>query len=426
MSKNKDFLKDARMTKLSIQELRELFGHLASFSTSPSEKGTTRLAYSDTDEQAHSYLMDKMQSLGLNVRQDSAGNIFARLSGFAPELPAVGTGSHIDTVPLGGNFDGVVGVLSSIYALSQFMPKQLKRDVEVIVFRAEESSRFGFSCVGSKILAGKIDIENWEKNQDDSGVNIFQAIDQAGYDSINVKNNGCVLPDNYFSSFIEVHIEQGKCLEFAGKKIGVVTGIAAPLRFCITIKGHADHSGATPMSQRQDALVAAAGIITDINYAACKESCYGTVGTVGKLDVIPNSINVIPGEVTFYVDIRGIEIESMHRVENSMNASVQKNATNTGTQIHVRCISRETPVKLDSKLCQEIEQLCVNNQISFMPMLSGAGHDTMNMASKFPSAMIFIPSHHGVSHHVDEFTEFDDILLGAQLLTKTLLVLANQ
>ncbi|WP_392559468.1 M20 family metallo-hydrolase [Orbus mooreae] len=414
------------MEKLTIAELKALFNYMATFSTSPRENGITRLAYSAVDEQAHHYLIEKMQTLGLIVRQDAAGNVFARLPGFAPDLPAVGTGSHIDTVPFGGKYDGVVGVLSGIYALSQFAPKQLKRSLEVIIFRAEESSRFGFSCIGSKVLAGHVDVKSWQKNRDNTGFDFFEVIDKVGYNATHVAENRCELSDNYFSAFVEVHIEQGKCLEVANKKIGVVTGIAAPIRFSVTIKGHADHSGATPMSQRQDALVSAASIITDINHSACKESCYGTVGTVGKLDVLPNSMNVIPGMVTFFVDIRGIEVDSMLRVENSMNLAIQKASSDHGTEIEVRCISHETPVKLDSNICKTIEQICIERQIPYMPMLSGAGHDTMKMASKYPSAMIFIPSLFGISHHVDEFTEFEDIMLGADLLKETLAVLANQ
>lgn len=423
------------MEKLTIEELKALFNYLSTFSSAnqahltqavgTQASGTTRLAYSEVDEQAHDYLIDKMQSLGLVVRQDIAGNVFARLPGYAPHLPAVGTGSHIDTVPLGGNYDGVVGVLAGIYALSQFSPQELKRNLEVLIFRSEESSRFGFSCIGSKILAGQVDVDSWQKNKDYSGLDVFQVLDQRGYNGAQVSVNQAELDDSYFSAFVELHIEQGKCLEAANKKIGVVTAIAAPIRFCVTVKGHADHSGATPMSQRQDALVTAASIILDINRAACKESCYGTVGTVGKLDVVPNSMNVIPGEVSFYVDIRGIEMDSMLRVENSMNVAIQKASADNGTEITVRCISRETPVKLDRDICHKIEQICINKQIAYMPMLSGAGHDTMKMASKFPSAMIFIPSLLGISHHADEFTEFEDILLGAELLQETLAVLAN-
>ncbi|RKS85170.1 N-carbamoyl-L-amino-acid hydrolase [Orbus hercynius] len=412
--------------KLTLSQLNALFDHLSTFSTSNHEKGTTRLAYSQVDEQAHEYLITKMKTLGLTVRQDAAGNVFARLAGFEPQLPAVGTGSHIDTVPLGGNYDGVAGVLSGIYALSQFEPGQLKRSLEVVIFRAEESSRFGFSCIGSKILAGQVDAESWRKNKDSSNEDIFQVLDRTRYSSEAVLNQQCELANDYFAAFVELHIEQGKCLEAANKQIGIVTGIAAPIRFCVTVKGHADHSGATPMNQRQDALVASVAIIADIHLAACKESCYGTVGTVGKLDVVPNSMNVIPGEVTFFVDIRGVELDSMLRVEQSMQAAIQKASFDTGTDISVRNISRENPVKLDLNIAKTIEQICLEKEIAYMTMLSGAGHDTMKMASKFPSSMIFIPSVLGISHHVDEFSQFEDIALGAELLKQTLAVLASE
>lgn len=408
----------------NIQEIKQLLEKLKTFSDKNNKEGVTRLAYTAEDEQAHDFMTKKLSQAGLSVRKDAIGNIFARLPGKDSTLPAVGTGSHIDTVPQGGAYDGTVGVISGFYALTQFKPKELLRDLELIIFRAEESSRFGFSCAGSKVLCTHIDANSWSENTDSNGINIFQSMDECGYSSKEIDN--CLLPDNYFSSFVELHIEQGKRLETNGLPIGIVNGIAAPTRFCITVEGAADHSGATPMNQRHDALVASAHIIEDINYAGCLESSWGTVSTVGKIEVSPNSMNVIPGKVIFYVDIRGIEVESIDRIIERLTISANKAEIDHGVSVMIRKISSEKPIKLDEDICDTIAQLCEEKGIHSMTMLSGAGHDSMNMAKKFPTAMIFVPSKEGISHHPNEYTSDSEIEVGANLLKDTLAVLANK
>lgn len=411
--------------KLTKNELIELFEEIRCFSECCAENGTTRLAYSETDEKAHNLLVEKMKRYGFDIRRDLIGNVFARLPGKDPSLPVIGTGSHIDTVPQGGNFDGVVGVLCGLYALTQFKAGELKRGLELVIFRAEESSRFGFSCIGSKALTGKINVDKWLQNKDKQGLTVFDAIKQTGYSDGNITNENSEIANDYFHSFIEVHIEQGKRLEAENEKIGIVHGIAAPTRFCVTVRGQADHSGATPMHQRSDALLASTAIIQSINLTACKESIYGTVGTVGKLDLLPNSMNVIPGEVSFFVDIRGINTESIHRVVEGLNSAIEKAKADNSVQIAIREISCESPVKLDDSVCRVIEASCKEKGVSYMKMLSGAGHDAMYIAEKCPTAMIFIPSKGGISHHKDEFSHFDDVYLAAELLKSSLHSLAN-
>lgn len=408
----------------TFKDMNCLFETLKAFNKPDEQYGITRLAYSVEDEVTHQYMIELMISRGLSVREDAMGNVFARLPGKNSQLPAVGTGSHLDTVPQGGAYDGALGVITGFYALMQFRPGELLRDLELVIFRAEESSRFGFSCAGSKAIIGGASTELWTENFDDHGKNIIQVIDEIGYSGEKIAT--CLLPDNYFSAFVELHIEQGKRLETAGLSIGVVNGIAAPTRFAVVVKGHADHSGATPMHQRQDALVASAMLINDINHAACRESSWGTVGTVGKLDVHPNAMNVIPGEVTFYVDIRGIDCPSILRVARLLEEATHKAEIDNNVEITLRKISSEEPVKLDADICDIIIQKCIKNNIDYMTMLSGAGHDTMNMAKKYPSAMIFTPSRAGVSHHPDEYTDFSDIEIAANLLTDTLKELANR
>lgn len=410
-------------TDFSINDMKTLIETMQIYKKDNHDKGITRIAYSEEDEAAHLYLASVMKEAGLEVYRDGIGTLYARLPGQDRTLPAVGTGSHLDTVPQGA-YDGALGVIAGFYALMQYKPQQLKRDLELIVFRAEESSRFGFSCIGSKVLTGKIDRTRWEQNRDDEGNNFFDVLKSLGYQHENLDQ--CLLKSDRYSAFVELHIEQGKRLENDQKTIGIVNGIAAPTRFSVTVNGHADHSGATPMYQRQDALVASAGIITDINHAACTEAVYGTVGTIGKLNVIPNSMNVIPGQVKFSVDIRGIDTDSIQRVVQRLTNSVEKAEKDFGVKIIVQPISAESPVKLDDSICQVIENICQKHDINYMTMLSGAGHDSMNMASLYPTAMIFTPSVAGISHHPDEFTEFSDIAIAADILAETLGVLANQ
>lgn len=408
----------------SEAELKTVFDNITQFRLNNHSPGVTRLAYSIEDEKAHHYLAEKARSLGLQIRQDCLGNLFFRLPGAEPTLPAVATGSHLDSVPQGGAYDGVVGVIAGLYALLQFKPKQLKRSLEVIVFRAEESSRFGFACMSSKVLTGVADPETWHKNKDSSGKNYFDVLTDQGYDVSSLTVNE--LSDNYLSAFIEVHIEQGKVLESQQKQIGIVTGIAAPTRFRVEVKGHADHSGATPMYQRSDALVASSNIISDLYNAAQSESYYNTVATVGKLDVIPNSINVIPGQVNFFVDIRGIEQPSITRVVERLIRTLDKTAADFNVSIETLRLANDKPVKLDDTICNIIDTVCQQHHIAAMRMISGAGHDAMYMAKKYPTAMIFIPSKGGISHHPDEYSEFDDILLASKILADSMAKLANQ
>lgn len=408
---------------LTKQSALALFKQITAFSVNDLTPGITRLAYSQEDEQAHKLIIEKMQVMGLQVRQDMMGNVFARLPGQKPELPAIGTGSHIDSVPQGGAFDGVIGVIAGLYAISQFKPQQLKRSLELVIFRAEESSRFGFACMASKVMSGQADLAKWAKNFDSEGNNIQQVMDNCGYQS--AKLSECLLSTNYLDGFIEVHIEQGKVLEHQQKRIGVVNGISAPCRYKVDVHGHADHSGATPMCQRHDALVTSAGIIMDINSAASYESAYGTVGTVGRLEITPNAINVIPGDVTFYVDIRGIDKVSVDRVVAKFFASIEHAKVVQDVVINVTELANDMPVLMAENIVHRLERICQEKSVPFTTMMSGAGHDTMYMAQYFPAGMLFIPSKDGISHHPDEHSEFEDVILAAEILQQALSELAD-
>lgn len=410
-------------SSFSTADAIALLAELRDFSAPQGKDGVTRLAFSQEDEAAHRFLADKMASFGLEVTRDGIGTLFARLPGYDRSLPAIGTGSHLDSVPQGGAYDGTLGVVGGLYALLQHRPGDLKRDLELVVFRAEESSRFGYSCMGSKLLTGHDNRTAWQQSTDDQGMTIYQALAACGYCADTLP--ACRLDPARYAAFIELHIEQGRQLETQQKPIGVVEGIAAPTRFCVTVTGLADHSGATPMYQRHDALVASAMIIEDIHHAACKEMIYGTVGTVGKLDVSPNAMNVIPGLVRFYVDIRGIDTASIQRVATRLADSVRKVGSENDVQIALDLMAAESPVLLDQRLCAVIEESAMQQGLASMRMTSGAGHDAMYMAAHYPTAMIFAPSRAGISHHPDEFTAPQEIAQAAEVLAETLARLAK-
>lgn len=399
-------------------ELLNIFNCIGTYGET--DNGMYRLAYSDADNDTHDYLFNLLVEKGYDVRTDAMGNIFAEIPSSEPNAKIVATGSHLDTVHCGGKYDGTVGVIAGLFALEKLKTCKLKHTVQLIIFRAEESSRFGFSCMASKALTGNADIKKWLENTDSNGMNFFDASGTSPQDIENAK-----LDNEHYKSFIEVHIEQGNILESYGLHVGIVSAIAAPTRFCITVKGHADHSGATPMDLRSDALCAAARIINDINHEAYIRKDEGTVGTVGKLDVYPNSMNVVPGEVEFTVDIRGIDKDSVDAVIKHMYYSIEE-----ATQIHhvkfnVVELCNDLPVNLDRSVFQTLVSAAEDEKIPYHEMNSGAGHDAMYMSKIIPTSMIFIPSKGGISHHPEEYSEFDDVILAGQILANAMEKMAN-
>lgn len=388
------------------------------------EKGITRLAYSDADVQASEYIINIMKNLGMKIRRDEMGNIIGKLEGTDKEAAVVGTGSHLDTVPQGGKYDGVVGVVGSLAAISCLKEKgPLKHPLEMIIFMAEESSRFGFATMGSKAIAGKANLQAWAKAKDQAGMDFPAVLNSRGYDFTNIpkvsRTNG------EFKAFVEMHIEQGRVLEADNLTIGVVEAIAAPTRLKVQVKGFADHSGATPMHQRKDALTSAAELILSIEDIAIQHSDEGTVGTVGLLKVEPGAMNVVPGLVTMWVDIRGVDYESISETLTEFKDEVARIADERDILIVVDVLSSDRPVTLDEQVVNAVEHACRTTGVTYRRMNSGAGHDAMNMALIAPTGMIFIPCKQGISHNPEENASIDDIYEGVRVLTETLYNLAK-
>ncbi|EGO62421.1 Zn-dependent hydrolase [Acetonema longum] len=388
------------------------------------QQGMDRQAFTEADRQARQYVTDLMGEIGLTVREDAFGNLIGRLPGKNPEAAAVVTGSHIDTVPEGGKYDGIVGVAGGLYALKELKGRgPLTHPLEVIVFMAEESSRFGFATMGSKVMAGQMNLLSWSKAKDQDGVKLSEALAGWGLD-MNKLASAKRAPKE-MKAFVEMHIEQGPVLERIGKKVGVVTAIAAPTRMKITVEGFAAHSGTTPMDERQDALVSAARIVLAVRESAMDQVHRGTVGTVGVLKVHPGAMNVVPGMVEMWVDIRGVDHDSIIECLQDIKDQVSTIADEQETPVSIAVMASDKPVILAEEIIDTIEDACDTLNIAYHRMHSGAGHDAMNIAALTPTGMIFVPSHKGISHNPDEYTSEEDIAAGVQVLTETLYQLAK-
>ncbi len=381
----------------------------------------SRLALSEADREGRSLLIRLMRDAGLEVRIDGFGNVWGRNGGRWDE-PAVISGSHLDSVPNGGRFDGVVGVCAALEAVRALTEDGRCPQVPlgVVNFTAEESSRYGVATIGSKGIAGVLSREQIYALTDRGGSSFAEALAaNAGYDL-----TGGPGEPGQIGCFLELHVEQGKELELAGKPLGVVSAIAAPTRFKVTVHGQAAHSGATLMTWRKDGLTAAAELILALERIAELEEEFGTVATATIFTLHPVSINVVPGRVEMGVDIRGIEPVSKRRAVERFRQTVSRVSALRSVPIDVQVLSDEAPVILDTASVEFVRTGCERTGEPYMIMQSRAGHDAMNMARRWPSAMLFVPSRGGVSHHPEEYTAPEQIELGARALMEAMLAAA--
>ncbi len=385
----------------------------------------TRLVFSVHELRSRQLLVHLMNQAGLDVRVDAVGNVFGRLPA-GQDAPAVLAGSHLDSVIQGGRYDGPVGVIGALEAVRTLKESGLRLPVplESVCFVGEESSRFGFATLGSSLVAGDVVMDDFANAVDAGGTRLEDVLSSFGIDRENLAS--LKRDPKTIKAYFELHIEQGPVLEFKKKKIGVVTAIAAPSRFRVVFRGQADHSGATPMAMRKDALVAAGYLITYID-EVCREHTAkgGVVGTVGAIKVEPGVINAIPGRVELQVDVRSIDSSSKRKVAGLIRKRARRIASERGMKVEVLTIRDEEPVPLHPRVISLIRATCEERAVPFEIMPSGAGHDAMQMARITPTGMIFIPSINGVSHNPAEWTDPEDICLGAQLLVETLLRAAH-
>ena len=385
--------------------------------TAPGE-GINRLAFTDSDWEGRAYLMRQMEAAGLTLRTDAFGNVLGRLAGKDDSLPAVMCGSHSDSVPRGGNYDGLAGVLAAIETVRSMLEDGDRPDhpVEVVLFMCEESSRFSAATLGSRAMRGELPLEELHRLHDKGGKSLYDVLKERGLDPDNIAAAKYTQP---LKAVLELHIEQGKVLEHERLPIGIVTGIAAPARFYCEIHGDADHSGATPMSLRHDALCAAAEIILAVEHAAGAQVDPPVVGTVGVVDVTPGVMNVIPGDVALGIDLRSIDANAREQVEQTVRSEIAAVVHARGLSCEIRPVSKDMPAHMSPAVVEIIAQEAERLGFAYRKMPSGAGHDSMHWADYAPTGMIFIPCRDGVSHNPAEYASIEQIVTGVRLYSAT-------
>jgi beta-ureidopropionase / N-carbamoyl-L-amino-acid hydrolase len=384
-----------------------------------SDGGVSRVAFTPEDVRARQQVQVWMLEAGMTVRIDAAGNIIGRYEGQEVGAPALATGSHIDTVAVGGAYDGCLGVLAGIEIVRVFYERdiRLSHAIEVIVFTDEERS-----MIGSKAIAGELD-ENPETYARLDGTSIEICLPKIGGNWAQIATAQRAARD--IKAFVELHVEQGGVLEAAGVPIGIVDGVVGQYRFKVQVLGRANHAGTTPMHLRKDALVASAQIILAVNRIVL-ETPGDPVGTVGFLEVSPNSTNTVPGEVNFSIDLRDLSQETLNGLVRRLEKAVADVASATGTEITMQQVSQIRPTLAAFTTKINIELVCIELGLKYMHLPSRAGHDAQEMGRFTEMGMIFVPSQAGVSHAQDEYTSPDHCIQGANVLLHTFLKLDEQ
>ena len=386
----------------------------------PTDKGgSRRLALTDLDREARDLFWSWCESAGCTVSVDRMGNIFARRPGADDSLDPVVAGSHLDTQPHGGKFDGVFGVLAALEAVRALNDHDVKtrRPVEVVVWTNEEGSRFAPAMVASGVFGGAFDLEYGLSRADVDGRTIGEELARIGYAG-DVEVGGRRL-----AAYLEAHIEQGPILEGEAKTIGIVQGAQAQRWFEVTLTGQDAHAGTTPMERRRDALVTAASIVTEVNRIGNAVS--DGRATVGMLQVGPNSRNTIPGSCFFTVDMRHPDEETLSGMGAELREHAAGIAAEHGVEIDLREIWHTPPVVFDKRCVDVVAASALATGFSHMPISSGAGHDACYIARVAPTAMIFVPCADGISHNELESATPEDLAAGADVLLRSIIELAN-
>ncbi len=406
------------LTKLAINgdRLNENINRLAKIGKQPNGS-ICRLAFTPEDLQARYLVQQWMVEAGMKVRTDAAGNLIGTYAGNIEGASALATGSHIDTVPSGGCFDGVLGVLAGIEVMRTLCENNLRlnHSIEVIVFSDEEST-----MIGCQAIAGTVLQQSAERYQPKVGSSIQTCLETVGgnWDEIaNAKRD-----HSDIAAFVELHVEQGAVLEKNSKDIGVVLGVVGMRRKLITISGQANHAGTTPMSMRQDALVAAAQVVLAVRDIARRMPSQ-PVATVGYLAVSPNAVNIIPGKVELSVDLRDLSKVCLDEMIAQLRQEVQIIAADTNTKIAINPQLCVEPTLADQKVQATITSVCQRLKLSYCCLPSRAGHDALEIGRITDMGMIFVPSLAGVSHSESEYTSPQQCTQGANVLLQTLLEL---
>jgi N-carbamoyl-L-amino-acid hydrolase len=376
--------------------------------------GICRLTLTDLDRQVRDWFRARAQALGCRVTVDDMGAMFARRDG-QHDVPPIAMGSHLDTQPSGGKFDGALGVLAALEALRALVEAgyETYAPIEVINWTNEEGSRFAPAMMASGVFGGVFTRDFAAARQDRAGVTFGDALDVIGYRG--AEKCGA----HPLSAFFELHIEQGPNLEAEGRDIGVVTGVQAIRWFEVTVTGQDAHAGTTPMGRRKNALIGAARLVERID--AIANGMPPGVGTVGLLEVKPNSPNVIPGEVFFMIDLRHPEMGALDDMERAVGRATDEICSALGLSGTVTKIWDQPPTQFDSGCIAAVRRAAETSGFSTREMISGAGHDAAYVSRVAPAAMIFVPCRDGISHNEAEFSSKEQCAAGAQVLLQAVL-----
>lgn len=401
------------------QRLAKRFADIEALSTEIGKKGMQRMAFTEAEEKVKAYLSDILQALNLQIMQDAFGNIIARKEGKNPDLPVILIASHTDSVPNGGNYDGMLGILVGIEVLESFQEEGIALDhpVELLLFTCEESSRFGAATLGSRAMRGELSVDNLQSYKEKSGKSLYEVLQERGLQPEAIASATYTKPAK---AFFEVHIEQGKVLETEKLSIGIVSGIAAARRFKIHLHGQADHSGATPMHMRKDGLCTAAEIILAVEDICGRRMEAPLVGTVGICEVTPGVTNVIPGEVLLGFDVRSISQSVKEFAAEQILKQVKKICERRGISYDYEPISNEHPMMMKEEMVNFFKEVCEDMAMPHMVLPSGAGHDAMHWGDYVPTGMLFIPCREGISHNPEESAEIEDIVKVTEVLAEVL------
>lgn len=389
------------------------------------DTGTCRPAHSSLEKEAFMLASSWMQAAGMTTRIDDFGNLIGRLEGSQPHLPVLMMGSHLDSQPYGGRFDGVAGVLCAIEVVTTLTENNIvpTRPIEVISFADEEGWRFNKGLFGSRGILGKLEAGELQRTDKD-GISREQALLDFGCNISNFKAseyaNGSIF------CFLELHIEQGPVLDIANKPIGVVSGISGPLWQTLTLKGMAGHAGSVPMAIRKDALVGAAEVIIALNEIATQIPGAPTVGTVGTLQVFPASRNIIPEEVTLTLDLRDIDLERRNKYENQLLQAINRIAEKHGLTYTLTEDTNSEPRYCATWIKEIIHEQCQLLQLDAPELMSGPFHDSLPLSYVCDYGMIFIRSKDGISHNPLEYSSYEDLAIGCNVLLGTVNTILNK
>lgn len=402
--------------KVQLKRLMDTINESAEIGKIPGN-GLGRLALTNEDKQMRDMLTKWMIEAGLDVRVDDFGVMYGKRKGTSDKQPVL-MGSHLDTQPNGGRFDGVLGVLSALEVVRTLNDLEIEteRPIEIVNFTNEEGARFEPSMLSSGALAGDYERDDVYQIKDRYGKRFGDELERIGYKG--QAENRIQDP----SAYVELHIEQGPILENEGVSIGAVEGIQGEHALEVVVRGESGHAGTTPMNMRKDALTAAAEMISDVE-ALAKDQ--GTVATVGRLSLSPDVVNVIPGEVTFSVDIRHFNDRTMNEIIRDVKNNIRDIANSRGVTVAIQDLWPTPIVHFDPDIVNLIETISEKQGYSVKRMPSGAGHDAKYMNKLAPTAMIFVPSVEGKSHVESEFTKDEDIEKGANVLLQLIHHLAN-